>query len=96
MSSKICPAIEGIGGMTDMEVFSCFNIEIDEDGNELLEFRKIQKKQKTARELKADLIAPDREKMINPVGRAGSLERVEALIEHYQSTNEESPFAPFD
>lgn len=94
MSDKICPAIEGIGGMTDMEAFACFNIEIDEDGHDLWEFRKIQKT-KTARELKADLIAPDREKMINPIGRAGSLERVQALIEHYQSTDEESPFHPF-
>jgi len=94
MTDKICPAIEGIGGMTDMEAFDCFNIEIDEDGNDLWEFRKIQKT-KTARELKADLIAPDREKMVNPVGRAGSLERVQALIEHYQTTDEESPFHPF-
>ena len=96
MSNEICPAIEGIGGMTDMEVFSCFNVEIDGDGNNLWDFHKIKQKTKTARELKADLIAPDREKMINPVGRAGSLERVEALIKHYQSTDEESPFASFD
>ena len=26
----ICPPINGIGGLTDMEVFGCFNIEIDE------------------------------------------------------------------
>ena len=55
MSNEICPAIEGIGGMTDMEVFSCFNVEIDGDGNDLWDFRKIQQKTKTARELKADL-----------------------------------------
>ena len=69
----ICPPINGIGGLTDMEVFGCFNIEIDEQGNDLWEFRK----------------------MINPVGRAGSLERIEALAKHYQTTDEATPFHPF-
>ena len=91
----ICPPINGIGGLTDMEVFACFNIEIDEQGNDLWEFRKIPKKQKTAREKRADLISPDRERMIKPVGRAGSLERIEALAKHYQTTDEVTPFHPF-
>ena len=30
--------------------------------------------------------------MIDKVGRAGSLERVEALAKHYQNTEEKSPF----
>ena len=95
MIDKICPAIEGIGGMTDIEVFACFNVEIDEDGNDLWEYRKKPKKVLSARELKAELIAPDRDKMINPVGKAGSLERLDALIKHYQTTEEQSPFDPF-
>ena len=52
MSNEICPAIEGIGGMTDMEVFSCFNVEIDGDGNDLWDFRRFNKKRKLLENLK--------------------------------------------
>ncbi len=33
-----------------------------------------------------------KDKMINPVGKPGSAERIEALREHYSNTVEQSPF----
>ena len=94
MKNEICPAIEGIGGMTDLEAFACFNVEIDERGSDLWEFRKVPKKRSAARELAMDMVPAEADLMIDKVGRAGSLERVEALVKHYQNTEEKSPFSP--
>jgi|TARA_R110002110_G_scaffold285273_1_gene499527 hypothetical protein len=92
--NTICPPIAGIGGMTDLEVFACFNIEVDETGNDLWEFRVIPKKRKSAREHRIDMTPEEADLMIDKVGRAGSLERVAALVEHYQTKEEKSPFLP--
>ena len=39
-----------------------------------------------------DRYLSSRDNMINPVGKPGSDERLEALRLHYETTNEESPF----
>ena len=94
MKNEICPAIEGIGGMTDLEAFACFTVEINEQGSDLWEFRKVPQKRSAARELAMDMVPAEADLMIDKVGRAGSLERVEALVKHYQNTEEKSPFSP--
>ena len=40
-----------------------------------------------------DRYLSSKDNMINPVGKPGSDERLEALRLHYETTNEESPFA---
>ena len=93
MEDKICPAIEGIGGMTDLEAFACFSLEIDEQGTDLWNFRKVKKAvTKSARDHRIDMTPLEADLMIDKVGRAGSLERVAALAEHYQTKEEKSPF----
>tara|TARA_B110000902_G_C13922101_1_gene442523 strand:+ start:202 stop:519 length:318 start_codon:yes stop_codon:yes gene_type:complete len=95
MKNEICPAIEGIGGMTDLEVFACFSLEIDGQGTDLWSFRKIkQTVKKTAREHRIDMTPLEADTMIEKIGLAGSLERVAALAEHYQTKEENSPFLP--
>ena len=95
MKDRICPAIEGIGGMTDLEAFACFSLEIDEQGTDLWNFRKVkQTVKKTARDHRIDMTPLEADLMIDKVGRAGSLERVSALAEHYQTKEEKSPFLP--
>ena len=95
MKDEICPAIEGIGGMTDLEAFACFTLEIDEQGTNLWDFRKVKNvATKSAREHRIDMTPEEADLMIDKVGRAGSLERVAALAEHYQTKEEKSPFLP--
>ena len=95
MKDEICPAIEGIGGMTDLEAFACFTLEIDEQGTNLWDFRKVKNvATKSAREHRIDMTPEEADLMIDKVGRAGSLERVAALAEHYQTKEENSPFLP--
>ena len=83
--STICPPIAGVGGMTDLEAFGCFNIEIDETGNDLWEFRAIPKKRKPAREIQQDMTPAEADLMIDKVGRAGDESRIEELCRFYQN-----------
>ena len=82
--STICPPIAGVGGMTDLEVFGCFNIEVDGTGNDLWEFRVIPKKRKPAREIQQDMIPAEADLMVNKVGRAGDESRIEELCRFYE------------
>ena len=88
MKNEICPAIEGIGGMTDLEAFACFTVDINEQGSDLWEFRKVPQKRSAARELAMDMVPAEADLMVDKVGRAGSLERVEAVVRQYQNSEE--------
>jgi hypothetical protein len=96
--STICPPIAGVGGMTDLEVFGCFNIEIDENGNDLWEFRVIPKERKPARELHQDMVPVEADLMVDKTGRAGDESRIVALARFYQNQikdkTEKSAFLP--
>ena len=39
-----------------------------------------------------DRYLSSKDNMINPIGKPGSVERLEALRLHYETTNEQSPF----
>ena len=88
--NQICPPVEGIGGMSDVEAFACFNVEIDENGSDLWEFRVIPKERKGARELRQDMIPTKADLMQNKVGRAGDESRIVALTEFYQKQLEKN------
>ena len=97
MAMTICPPVCGVGGIDDLELFEMWNIEIDENGNDLWEFRKIKQARKSAREVRQDSIPTEADLMCEKVGRAGDESRIEALTEFYQvqleNKTEESAFS---
>jgi len=84
MGMTICKPVCGIGGVDDLELFDIFNVEIDEQGSDLWEFRKIPQEKKSAREQRQDSIPTQADLMRDKVGRAGDKSRIEALAIFYQ------------
>ena len=80
----ICPEVNGVRHLSDIECFQCFNIEIDEFGHNLWGFRKIQDKTVGKR------IVPKHDDL---PGDPGSKERIEFLRGYYENDIEcQSPF----
>ena len=84
MAMTICKPVNGIGGIDDLEVFDIFNIEIDEQGHDLWEFRKVKQKKKSARERRQDSVPTQADLMCDKIGRAGDESRIQALASFYQ------------
>ena len=82
----IAPLVNGVRHLSDIEVFQCFNVEIDEQGHDLWGYRKIADKTIGKREVpKHDNLPHD----------PGSDERIEWLAKYYAEQvggEEKSPF----
>jgi len=82
----ICPEVNGVRHLSDIEVFQCFNVEIDEQGHDLWGYRKIADKTIGKREV------PKRDNLPHD---PGSDERIEWLAKYYAEQvggEEKSPF----
>ena len=80
----IVTPVNGIRHLSDIEVFQCFNVEIDEHGHDLWGYRKIQDKRIGKRQVVKNDNLPH---------EPGSRERIEWLRGYYENqTDEISPF----
>lgn len=80
----IAPLVNGVRHLSDIEVFQCFNVEIDEQGHDLWGYRVKQDRTIGKRSvIKQDSLPHE----------PGSDERIEWLRNYYENQNDEvSPF----
>ena len=84
----IVTPVNGIRHLSDIQVFECFRLPIDEQGHDLWGYRAIVDKRIGKREVP---------KFDNLPGNPGSKERIEWLREQYENdTREISPFEKKD
>jgi|TARA_R110000744_G_scaffold143842_1_gene255798 hypothetical protein len=80
----ICPEINGVRHLSDLEVFQCFNVEVGKQGHDLWGYRVKQDRKIGERDVP---------KHDNLPHSPGTTERVEWLRSYYENqTGEESPF----
>ena len=81
----ICPEINGVRHLSDLEVFQCFKVEVGEQGHDLWGYR-----------IKQDRTIGEREvpKHDNLPHSPGSVERIEWLRGYYE--NQEGEVSPFE
>ena len=81
----IVPEVNGVRHLSDLEVFECFNVEIDEQGHDLWGYRVKQDKTIGKREVPKHDDLPH---------TPGSIERIEWLRGYYE--NQEGDISPFE
>ena len=81
----ICPEVNGVRHLSDLECFECFNVEIDEQGHDLWGYRVKQDRKIGKREVPKNANLPP---------MPGSDERVEWLRSYYENQGDE--VSPFD